>query len=155
MNVSIGDIVSVLALLFSGYATWNSRKSKKKEEEILDLQSKVNLLVLEKEQREASQANSADISANLVRLGKGQHRLKIFNKGKSSAYKVDIDFPDGNDMFIDDEIREKFPMELMEPGQSVELLAFIHFRSKRKVPISLKWKNSDDETKEKVVHVTL
>ena len=155
MEISTGDVIAALALLFSIYATWQSNKSKKQEDELLDVQKKVNALILEKEQREAAQANRAEIGASFISIGSKNHRLKIFNKGRSPAKNVRIDFPDGNDVIIESDIRNKFPLEIMDPGQSVELIAAVHMGTKRKHVIRLIWLDADGSEHEKTVHATL
>lgn len=155
MEATISNIIAGLALFLSGYATWRSHKFNKKEEDLLDLQRLVNALVLDKEQREAAQANRAELSANFVTLGGNKHRLKIFNKGKAVAHRVQIDFPDGNDLVMESDIREKFPMESMEPGQTVELIAAVMLGSKRKLTVHLSWQDVGGEEREKMIHATL
>ena len=155
MTFSLGDIIAGLALLLSAYATWRSHRFKKKEEDLLDVQRKVNSLVLEKEKREAEQAERAELGASFIAIGSKKHRLKIFNRGKAPAHKVSIDFPEGNDIIPDTELRDKFPMELIEPGQAVELIASVHLGTKRKHAIGLRWKDAGGQEREKVVRVTL
>lgn len=151
----MGEVIAGLALLLSAYATWRAHRFKKKEEELLDLQTKVNALILEKEQREAINATRADLGASFLAIGSKKHRLKIFNKGKVAAYSVAIEFPDGNDVVPESEIDDKLPLEAMEPGQSVELIAAVHSGTKRKHALRLRWIDSDGEEKEKMVHATL
>lgn len=54
----LGDIIAFLALLLSGYATWRAHKFKQREEEILDIQKKLNALIIDKEEREAANEKS-------------------------------------------------------------------------------------------------
>lgn len=155
MDVSLGDAIAAIALLFSGYATWRSRGLRKKEEELIEIQRKLNTLMLDKEKREAQNANSAELGANFITLGSKKHRLKVFNKGKAPAYQVSLEFPEGNECIINSDLKEKFPMEAMEPGQSVELIASFVMETKRKQAILLRWTNAEGESLEKVVHATL
>lgn len=155
MSVSLGDIIAAVALLLSGYATWRSHRFKSKEEDLFEVQRKVNTLVLEKEEREAQQASRAELGANFVTFGSNNHCLKISNKGKAVAHQVQIDFPDGNDLVIDSDIRDKFPVESFEPGQSVSLKAAIGFRMTRKLAIRLRWQDIDGKEREKVVNANL
>lgn len=155
MDVSLGDVIAAVALLFSGYATWRSRGLRKKEEELTQIQHKLNALMLEKEEREVKSANAAELGANFITLGSKKHRLKVFNKGKATAYQVSLDFPEGNDCIMNAALEEKFPMELMETGQSVELIASFSMQTRRKQAIRLHWKNAESESFEKVTHATL
>jgi hypothetical protein len=155
MTFSLGDIIATLALLMSGYATWRSHRFKKKEEDLLEVQKKLNALILEKEEHEATEANRAELGANFITFGSRRHRLKIFNKGKAVANQVEVDFPDGNDVVIDSDIQNKFPMESMEPGQSVELIAAVPKETKRKLTVRLIWQDKNGEKREKLVYPTL
>ena len=41
--VSLGDIIAILALVLSAYATWRAHIFKKREEELLEIQKKHHL----------------------------------------------------------------------------------------------------------------
>lgn len=141
--------------MLSAYATWRAHAFKKREEELLEIQKKLNMLMLDKEKREAAHEKEADLSANFVTIGSEKHRLRISNKGRAAAYHVTIDFPEGNDIILEDDIQEKFPLELLEHGQSVELVAMIAMDTKRKLAIRLSWENIDGERCEKTVYATV
>lgn len=83
------------------------------------------MLMLDKEEREAAHEKEADLGANFVPIGSNKRRLRVFNKGRAVAYHVTIDFPEGNDMVLEQDIQEKFPLELLERGQSVDLIAVV------------------------------
>ncbi|WP_292364243.1 MULTISPECIES: hypothetical protein [unclassified Methanoculleus] len=154
-TISLGEITAIIALLLSAYATWRTHKFKKREEELLDIQKKLNIFILDKEEREATQEKKADLGANFVTIGSNKHRLKIFNKGRATAYNVTIDFPEGNHMILDHDIEQKFPLESLERGQSVELIAVVGMSTKSKLAVRLFWQNEDGKKSDKTVHVTL
>ena len=155
MSISVSDVIAILALALSSYATWRSHRFKAKEAELIDLQREVSSLVLEKEQREAEQSGRAELGASFVSIGSKKHRLKIFNKGKVPAHGVTIEFLEDNDVVPESEIRDKFPMEHIDPGQAVELIAAVHLGTKRKHAIRLKWKDEGGSEREKDVYPTL
>jgi hypothetical protein len=155
MNVSISDCIAAAAFAFSLYSTWRSHRFKKKEEAILELQKKVNELIIEKETRASIEMRQADMGANLVPVGRNSWRLKVFNKGKACAHDVRIDFPDGNNLVIDSDIDDKFPMESMEPGQSVDLITVVHLQTKPKHKIHLAWQDAEGNLRDKTSIVTL
>jgi len=154
MSVTLSDIIASLSLLLSIIATWESTKYKKLERELLEQQKKLNELILEKEQREARLAESADLGASMVRLGSSRHRLRVYNRGPATAYNVKIDFPEGNDVVIEADLHEKFPLETMEPGQSVELVAAVAMETRRKLAVRLSWENQEGTPSEKTIYVT-
>ncbi len=111
--------------------------------------------MLDKEASEASSTKKADLGATFIKLGSNKYRLKIFNKGKSAARNVSIDFPEGNDCLIDSDIEAKFPLERMDPHQSVELIAAVHMKTKSKHVIKLSWSDDHAENNEKLVYPTI
>jgi hypothetical protein len=155
MHISIGDMIASAALLLSIYSTWRSHKFKKKEEALLELQRKVNELVIEKEKREAIEMRRAEMGANLIPIGSQNYRLRIFNKGKALAKNVSVDFPDGNELVLESDVKEKFPMESMEPSQAVDLITTIHMQTKPKHKIHLSWQDIGGTPQEKIITVTI
>jgi len=149
------EIISFVALLLSAFATYKSLKFKKNEKELIEVQKQLNQLMIEKETREVTQAKRADLDANFISIGKQKHRLKIFNKGRGTAYNVDIEFPEGNDIVLEQDLNEKTPLEKMESGNSFDLIAAFHSQSKRKLVVKLMWENENKERDEKLVYPTL
>ena len=153
--VNIGDAVALLALILSVYATWKILKFNKRQETLIESQEELNRLLLEKGQRESMSEMSADLSANFVRIGNNKIRLKIYNKGKATARNIRVEFPDGNDVLMESEISEKFPLESLEQYQSVELIAATALGTKRKHTIRLIWDDESSTLNEKTVYPTL
>lgn len=110
---------------------------------------------MKKKKREADQVSKANLGANFISTGNHNFRLKIFNKGKASAYNVTIAFPHGNDMVDDHSIKQKLPLEKMEQGKSVELLASNGSESRMKLKVELKWQNEDGYNQNKIVYPTI
>ncbi|WP_274507213.1 hypothetical protein [Xanthomonas campestris] len=154
-SFSTGDGIAVAALLLSAYATWKTYQFNEKQKSLIESQERLNRLLLDKEASEASSTKKADLGANFIKLGSNQYRLKIFNKGKSAARNVTIGFPEGNDCFIDSDIEAKFPLERMDPQQSVELIAAVHFETKSKQVIKIYWSDDHAENNEKLVYPTI
>lgn len=90
-----------------------------------------------------------------MKLGSSKYRLKVFNKGQAPAHNVIIEFPDGNDVVPTSEIREPFPMEILEQHQSVDLIAAVHMGRALKQTVVLKWSDDSSETNEKTVYLTV
>lgn len=154
-TVSWGDIFTGLAFFLSCFATGMTLLFNHRQEALIESQTRLNKMLLQQGERDANAAAKADLGANLIRLGGGNYRCKIFNKGKATARNVRIDFPDGNDVLIDDEIAELFPLETLEPHQSVDLIAAPHMGTKLKHAIRLHWTDEAVDANEKIIHVTL
>lgn len=118
--------------------------------------SKLTKKLLAKEEGKAEARTRADLGANFVQIGSNNYRLKIFNRGNSNARNVRIAFDDSEEhCFNQHDIDSKFPHELLEPHQGVELTAAIHMGSKRKQPLKLIWDGDFKTGNEKMVYPTI
>lgn len=155
VTIDAGDIIAGLALLISGYATWRTTSFNAKQNSLVESQDKLNCLLLEKEESEALSDKKADLGASFIQLGTSKYRLKIWNKGNASARNVRIEFPEGNDVLIKSDVDEKFPLELLEKYQAVELIAMVHMGTKSKQIIRLVWEDDAHDYNEKLAYPTL
>ncbi|WP_457857782.1 hypothetical protein [Psychrobacter pulmonis] len=153
--IDTGNLIASLALLLSTYATWQTVSFNKKQKSLVESQEKLNKLLLEKEHEGVIRDKSADLGASFIKLGSSKYRLKIWNKGSSTARNVRIEFPEGNDIINNFEVIEKFPMESLEKYQSVELIASVHIQTKRKHVIRLIWEDDAEQHNEKLSYPTL
>lgn len=155
VTIDAGDVIAGLAFLLSGYATWQTVSFNKKQKSLVESQEKLNNLLLEKENEGAVKEKRADLGASFIKLGSSKYRLKIWNKGSATARNVRIEFPEGNDVVIDSEVSDKFPMESLERHQSVELIAAVHMQTKRKHVVRLIWEDDAQTHNEKLSYPTL
>lgn len=155
VTIDAGDVIAGLAFLLSGYATWQTVSFNKKQKSLVESQEKLNNLLLEKENEGAVKDKSADLGASFIKLGSSKYRLKIWNKGSATARNVRIEFPEGNDVVIDSEVSDKFPMKSLERHQSVELIAAVHMQTKRKHVVRLIWEDDAQTHNEKLSYPTL
>jgi hypothetical protein len=155
VTIDAGDVIAGLAFLLSGYATWQTVSFNKKQKSLVESQEKLNNLLLEKENEDALKEKHADLGASFIKLGSSKYRLKIWNKGSATAKNVRVEFPEGNDVVIESELADKFPMESLERYQSVELIAAVHAQTKRKHVIRLTWEDDAQAHNEKLSYPTL
>lgn len=155
VTIDAGDIIAGCALLLSSYATWQTISFNRRQKTLIESQEKLNILLLEKENEDALKEKRADLGATFIKLGSSKYRLKIWNKGNSTARNVRIEFPEGNDILIGSEVEEKFPLENLEKFQSVELIAAVHMQSRRKHVVRLIWEDDADKYNEKLAYPTL
>ncbi|MEQ1484782.1 hypothetical protein [Methyloglobulus sp.] len=155
ISLTPSDVVAGLAFLLSAYATWKTVQFNDRQKSLLESQEKLNQRLLEKEDAESISDKKADLGATFIKLGSSNYRLKIWNKGKVSARNVSVEFPEGNDCIIESEIGEKFPLEVLDTHQSVELIAAVHMGTKRKHAIKLLWADDFSQSNEKIVYPTL
>lgn len=133
---------TTLAFFLSVYATLKTVEFNKRQNEMAEVQVELNKLLLRKETNDAIDNFKAELGVNFVKFA-NNHRLKVFNKGKGAAKNVRINFPGGNEIIVQSDVESKFPLEVMEQHQSVELIAAVYFSSPNKMIIELVW---DDDT---------
>jgi hypothetical protein len=153
--MSAGDVIAVLALVVSGYAAWTTSKFNQRQKSLIESQERLNALLLVKEESEAAEEKKADLGATVIKLGSSNYRVKIWNKGKAAARNIAIDFPDGNDLIINSEVERKFPLEVLDRLQAVELIASVHMGTKSKHTVRLNWSDDSNETNEKTIYLTV
>jgi len=143
--MSAGDIGTIAGALIALAALIVSLVSLHKTNKFGETTDRLNRVLIERQTAESLAERKADVSANLYQRGKNDYRLKVFNKGKGRAKNVRItDLDDnGDSLLMADEIREKFPLPILEQHQSVDLLACVTLGSHLKTHIKLHW---DDDT---------
>ncbi|MCO7575748.1 MULTISPECIES: hypothetical protein [Pseudomonas chlororaphis group] len=97
----------------------------------------------------------ADLGVTFVKLGSSKYRLKVFNKGKAPARHVTIEFPEGNEVIPESDIESKFPLQLLDVHQSLELVAAVHMGTKSKHLVKLEWEDGRTSRVEKELWATL
>lgn len=155
INFDIGDGIASFALLFSFYATFKTIQFNNKQQKLNESQAELNALLLAKETAGAEVEKQAELGVSFLKLGNSKYRLKVFNKGKAPARNVTIDFPEGNDVVSETDIDSKFPLQLLDVHQSVELIAAVSFGNKSKHLIRLEWTDGREERVTKEVWATL
>ncbi len=149
------DIIAGLALLLSAYAAWKTVQFNDRQKSLIESQEKLNQRLLEKEDADSISDKKADLGATFIKLGSSNYRLKIWNKGKTTARNILIEFPEGNDCIIESDLSDKFPLEALDTHQSVELIAAVHMGTKSKHAIKLIWADKFSQKNEKTVYPTL
>jgi glycosyltransferase involved in cell wall biosynthesis len=154
-SISTSDVISGLAFILSAFSAWKTIQFNSRQKSLIESQEKLNLRLIKREDAEAKEEKKADLGATFIKLGSSKYRLKIWNKGKSTARNVRIEFPEGNDCLMQSEIDDKFPLEAIEPHHSVELIAVVHNGTKSKHVLKLLWSDEHIEANEKCVYPTL
>ena len=153
-NLETSDIIAFFAFCLALYSTIKTHQFNQRQQRLIDTQNELSKLLLRKEQNEALEKYSADVSANFIKLSSNDRRLKVFNKGKQTAKNIRIEFPEGNDLVIESDINRKFPLATLEPHQSVELLATSSFGSPSKITVKLIWDDSIKKENTKTLTIT-
>jgi hypothetical protein len=140
-------VFSVLSAIGAGISIWRTRNSRQ-------ITDQLNVLMLERAQREASESQQAELGANFISIGSDKTRLRIFNRGKAPAYDVRLEFPDGYDPVEKNDVDTKFPMAILEKHQNVDLLCACHWGSPSKLKVKFFWKSPEGILQEKITEPT-
>jgi hypothetical protein len=143
--VTLSDLGTIASALVALGALIVSLVSLHKTNKFGETTDRLNRILIDRETAGSIAEKKAEISANLYQRGKNDYRLKVFNKGKGGAKNVRIVDLDNKDdsLLMADEIREKFPLPILEQHQSVDLIACVTLGSHLRTHIKLLW---DDET---------
>ena len=139
ISLSTSDILAGLALVVSGISAWKTIKFNDQQKAMMEAQDALNKRLLAREDADAAEGKRAELGADFFKVGSSDYRLKIYNKGKSAARDVQIDFPEGNDVVDESDVEIKFPLKVLERHQSVELIVSFHMDSKSTHPLRLRW----------------
>lgn len=142
--MSAGDIGSLGSAIIAFIALLVSVVSMHKTNKFSSTADRLNRILIEKEQAEGLSSKKADISANLVKISKNDYRLKVFNRGKGVARNVQLfDLNSDESMLIASEIERKFPVPILDPHQSVDIIVAVFLSSNPRAHIKIIW---DDDT---------
>ena len=155
ITISASDVIAGAALALSAYATIKTLRFNERQKSLIESQERLNQLLLQKEEDDAISATKAYLGANFVKMGNNNLRLKVFNKGKATAHNVRIEFPDGNEVVILSDVESKFPLEVLEQHQSVELIASVAMGSKSKHHVKLTWDDVSGTDHSKSLYPTI
>lgn len=154
-SFTLSDVLAGLAFLLSVFATWKTVRFNDRQKSLIESQERLNKRLLAKEDEKFTEDKKAELGASFIKIGSSEYRLKIWNKGKAAARNVYLEFPSENDCFDQSEIDRKFPLEILETYQSVELIAYVSYETKSKHVIKLRWADEFSADNMKVVYPTI
>lgn len=153
LSIVIACIAAIVSLL-----VWNGQR--KLQREANDLQRATSELTkkqLEILLREERGKNTARVAIDLFRDGKS-HRFRITNVSDVEAKDVEmellLDNPEDSPL-VQNEYDSKFPAAKLPPGNSITLIAALHFGSPLAYNVLLKWANPDGSRSEEETYVAL
>lgn len=141
----ISSFIGIVALIISALSLFRARKVQVKQLEsdaITAALAKKHIQLLEKKEQTQDQAH---VTAELVKVGKGDFRFVIMSQGTAVASDVtfEIDPTSPDNPLVGNECQRKLPYPSLQPGQSFTLIAAFHMGSALSYNTHLKWKNAD------------
>jgi hypothetical protein len=147
----LGDIAAVLALILSAWSMKKTNDFNRRQKEFIENNDRLNQMLIEKEAQESEAQKRADLSANFIKVGKSDYRLKVFNRGPGTATNVRVELVDqaARDMLIESDVNRKFPVPILEQHQNVDLIAGVHLGSPGRIEIALVWDDASGKDRRK------
>ncbi|MGD8780648.1 MAG: hypothetical protein PVH88_16990 [Ignavibacteria bacterium] len=143
-------LISILAILLSVYALIQNHRIARKQYELDLKQSKLAEKQLQLIEEDEIKKEKADIKLNVMHNFKND-KLNVQNVGLSTAYDVSLEIipAKGKGSPLVD-YKSKFPLEKLDPGDSVELLWAVDTTTGNVFNSICKWKNKNgkEEIKE-------
>jgi hypothetical protein len=81
-------LVAFAALILSWISLSKTSRFNRRQDELAATTEALNRLLIERETQAGQDSKRADLSANLITVGKSNWRLKVFNRGKGTARNV-------------------------------------------------------------------
>ena len=136
-------IVAVISLLIAAISLFKSSKAQRIQNKVNELELEIKQNQLDRIAKEKADAERACVEARFITVGKGKHRLKVWNSGNATAYNVTARF-DG-DVGIMIWNQEKQPFEELEAKKNYELILVTHTGSASKFRIITEWTDANGE----------
>ena len=130
-------IIAGISLLVAIISLLKSSKAQRLQNKVNELELKIKRNELDKIAKEKEDAELACVEARFVTVGKGKHRLKVWNSGNATAYNVSARFDGDVGIIIMDQ--EKQPFEELEARKSYELVLITYSGSASKFRIITEW----------------
>lgn len=136
-------VVSVISLLVAVISLIKSSNAQQLQNKVNELELKIKQNELDRIAKEKAAESLARVEARVITVGKGQHRLKVWNSGNATAYNVTARFDgDAGIIILDD---EKQPFEELEARKNYELVLATHFGTAPKFRIITEWIDANGE----------
>lgn len=136
-ELSIAGVSLIIAII----ALAKSSKAEKLQNRVNEMEIKIKEYELERIVKEKEEESSSCVEARAITIGKGKHRLKVWNSGKTTAYNVVAKFDGDPNIPIMD--RDKQPYDELEPNKSYEMVLVVHSGSASKFRIITEWTDKD------------
>lgn len=136
-------IIAGISLLVAIISLLKSSKAQRLQNKVNELELKIKQNELDRIVKEKAEAGLACVEARFITVGKGKHRLKVWNSGNSTAFNVTARFEGDVGIMIMDQ--DKQPFEELEARKSYELVLIAHNGSASKFRIITEWTDANGE----------
>lgn len=108
------------------------------EEKLNEYELALKKYELEKIQAEKNEEKKANVDVRIIKISKGQYRLKVWNSGNATAYNIDVSIPGEHGIII---MKQKIPFEYLEPDDGFEEIVVVYSNATSKFNVVSKWED--------------
>lgn len=139
-------IVPLFAILLSIVSLCKSAKGQKLQARVSELELKLKQHEVEELEKMKTEADLACVEARVINISQGKYKLKVWNSGQATAYKVlAIVDKDANLMIMS----SKMPFDFLEAGKNFEEHLIIYNGTANKFKIVTSWEDSAGQSHQK------
>lgn len=138
--------ISAVSLIFAGVSFFMSIKAQRLQNRVNELEVMLKEFELEKIEQAKKEKNSSCVEARMVRVSKGNYKLKVWNSGNTRVANVTANIPDECGIIL---YNDKMPYEFLDPQKGFEILAIVHCGSSSKFLITTEWTDLEGNQQKK------
>jgi len=138
--------ISIIALIVAVVSLMRNRSFNEKYLELQRIVSDLARKQLEILNRDESQEGHTYLDMQIVPKGNA-HEFLVSNVGDYPAREIEFEIKpqgSGESPLIQSDYEEKFPVSILQPGNSVGAMAAFHMGSPRGFMATLRWKDESD-----------
>ncbi len=139
LKIIVTYIVPLVALLLSIISLYKSVKGQNLQDRVNELELKIKQYEVAELDKKKTQAELACVEARVIKISSGNYRLKVWNSGQATAYKVTASIDKDANLTITD---SKMPFDFLDAGKNFEELLFVQFGTANKFKITIEWEDA-------------
>lgn len=121
-----------------------SFKTESLQNRVNEMEIQLKQYEIEKMQKEKEDATLSEVQARVIKFGRNEYRMKIWNSGQTTAFDITARFEKDPSIIILDE--GMLPYEELAPKKNFEIPLIVHTGSLLKFIIITEWKDKTGKT---------
>lgn len=139
-------IMPLVALLLSIISLCKSAKGQKLQVRVSELELKLKQYEVAELEKRKTEADLACIEARVINISQGKYKLKVWNSGQATAYKVSATVDQDSNLMI---MGSKMPFDFLAAGKSFEEHLIVHMGTADKFKIVTSWEDASEQEHQK------
>lgn len=142
-----------VALFLFIYAIYKKLQYHRLKQEHAQLQEQMDRLFLRQQAEEAQASEKAELDVQFIRHEDERHpKLQIRNLTTSLAKNIRIEFPDGNNLILQQDIEQQFPVAVLNKHKAIECAIAVYNNAPRKIKVELIWDDGFQDNNVRAFH---